>query len=116
MKLCSAEFAGSTPHGAVREHGWGAFQEGELVAVACTFFAGARYYELGVATAPGHRGRGLATACAWHAMGHAVSAGRIASWSTSPDNRASRRIAEKLGFALLRHDALYAIGIAPPQP
>jgi GNAT superfamily N-acetyltransferase len=97
-------------------HGWGAFQEGELVAVACTFFAGARYYELGVATAPGHRGRGLATACAWHAMGHAVSAGRIASWSTSPDNRASRRIAEKLGFALLRHDALYAIGIAPPQP
>jgi RimJ/RimL family protein N-acetyltransferase len=49
-------------------------------------------------------------------VSHAVSAGRIASWSTSPDNRPSRRIAEKLGFALLRHDALYAIGIAPPQP
>jgi hypothetical protein len=35
-------------------HGWGAFQDGDLVAVACTFFAGARYHELGVATAPGH--------------------------------------------------------------
>jgi predicted GNAT family acetyltransferase len=96
-------------------HGWGAFCDGALVAVACTFFAGARYHELGVATDPGHRGRGLATSCAWPAVWQAVSAGRIASWSTSPDNRASRRVAEKLGFTLLRHDALYAIGIpAPP--
>lgn len=97
-------------------HGWGAFRERDLVAVACTFFVGARYHELGVATDPEHRGRGLATTCAWHAMWHAVSVGRIASWSTSPDNRASRRVAEKLGFALLRHDALYAIGIPVPQP
>jgi GNAT superfamily N-acetyltransferase len=97
-------------------HGWGAFQDSDLVAVACTFFAGARYHELGVASDPDHRGRGLATTCAWHAVRHAVSAGRIASWSTTPDNHASRRVAEKLGFALLRQDALYAIGISPPQP
>jgi GNAT superfamily N-acetyltransferase len=90
-------------------HGWGAFHNGHLVAVACTFFAGARYHELGVATDPDHRGRGLATACAWHALRHAVSAGRIPSWSTSPDNHASRRIAEKLGFTLVRSDVLYVI-------
>jgi ribosomal protein S18 acetylase RimI-like enzyme len=97
-------------------HGWGAFHDGDLVAVACTFFAGARHHELGVATHPDHRRRGLATACAWHAMRHAASSGRIASWSTSRDNHASQRMADKLGFTLVRHDALYAIGIRPPQP
>jgi len=97
-------------------HGWGAFDGGDLVAVACTFFVGARHHELGVATDPDHRGRGLATTCAAQALWQAVSAGRIASWSTSPDNRASRRVAEKLGFTLIRHDALYAIGIPVPQP
>jgi GNAT superfamily N-acetyltransferase len=97
-------------------HGWGAYHDGDLAAVACTFFVGARYHELGVVTDPDHRGRGLATACAWHAMQHAVSVGRLPSWSTTPDNGASRRIAEKLGFPLVRHDALYAIGIQPPEP
>ena len=38
--------------------GWGAFQGRRLVAVACPFFVGAGYEDLGVATEPGFRGSG----------------------------------------------------------
>jgi RimJ/RimL family protein N-acetyltransferase len=96
--------------------GWGAFAGRQLVAVACPFFVGEAYEDLGVATEPAFRGLGLSTACAG-AVGQDVRRrGRIPSWTTSPDNTASLRVASKLGFSLQRRDRLHVVGIAIPQP
>jgi predicted GNAT family acetyltransferase len=95
---------------------WGAFVDGRLVSVACTFFMGERYEEIGVVTEPEHRGQGLSVACT-RALCLAIFArGRRPSWTTSPDNTASVRVAEKLGFRLDRHDWLYVAGIPVPEP
>ncbi|HWQ11446.1 MAG TPA: GNAT family N-acetyltransferase [Roseiflexaceae bacterium] len=95
---------------------WGGFVEGRLVAVACTFFLGRGHEEIGVATEPGFRRRGLSAACAAGLCADIIARGRTPSWTTSPDNVASMRVAEKLGFTLRRRDVLYVVGIPIPQP
>jgi predicted GNAT family acetyltransferase len=95
---------------------WGGFIGGRLAAVACTFFAGRGHEEIGVVTEPGYRGRGLSAACAAGLCGDIVARGRIPSWTTSPDNAASMRVAEKLGFTFQRRDVLYVVGIPIPAP
>lgn len=95
-------------------HAVGAFVEGRVAAVACTFFLGVRHDEIGVATEPGFRGRGLATRCAALLAARSVAAGRVPSWTTSVDNHASRRVAERLGFDLVREDVLHVIGVDVP--
>jgi RimJ/RimL family protein N-acetyltransferase len=94
--------------------GWGAFAGERLVAVACPFFVGSVYEDLGVVTEPDARGLGLSTACAAAVVGDVHARGRIPSWTTSPDNAASLRIAAKLGFALRRHDRLLVVGVEIP--
>jgi RimJ/RimL family protein N-acetyltransferase len=89
--------------------GWGAFAGGRLVSVACSFFVGERHEDVGVATEPGFRGQGLSTACAGAVCDDIFRRGRTPSWTTSPDNAASLRVAAKLGFALQRRDRLYVI-------
>ncbi len=86
---------------------WGVFDRDRLVSVACVFFVGDRYEEIGVATEPGFRGRGLSTLCAGAVCGDILRRGRTPSWTTSPDNAASFRVARKLGFSLQRRDCLY---------
>jgi GNAT superfamily N-acetyltransferase len=95
---------------------WGAFAEGRLVAVACIFFVGDRYEDIGVATEPEFRGRGLSGACAGALCEDIRERGRRPSWTTSPDNAASLRVAEKLGFTRQRRDCLYAVGVSIPEP
>lgn len=95
---------------------WGAFSGGRLVSVACTFFVGDRYEEIGVVTEPEFRGRGLSVACSGALCLDIQKRGHYSSWTTSTDNTASLRVAEKLGFSLHRHDYLYVIGHAPPPP
>lgn len=90
---------------------WGAWLEGKLVSVAGTFFQGAGYEDLGVATEPPYRGLGLNTACAAAACAAVVARGRVPSWNTSTDNAASMRVAAKLGFRLVRDDCLYVVGM-----
>jgi RimJ/RimL family protein N-acetyltransferase len=96
--------------------GWGAFAGPLLVAVACPFFVGTVYEDLGVATEPAFRGLGLSTACAGALARDVRRRGRIPSWTTSPDNTASLRVAAKLGFGLRRRDRLHVVGVAIPQP
>jgi ribosomal protein S18 acetylase RimI-like enzyme len=96
--------------------GWGAFVDGRLAAVACPFFAGWRYEDIGVATEPAHRRLGLSTACAAEVCHDIRRRGRTPTWTTSPDNLASLRVAAKLGFTLARRDRLYVVGRPVPAP
>jgi RimJ/RimL family protein N-acetyltransferase len=96
--------------------GWGAFIAGQLVSVASTFFLGSIFEDIGVVTEPGFRGLGLSTACARSLCGDICARGHLASWTTSSDNLASMRVAEKLGFKVQRHDVLYVVGIPVPKP
>lgn len=96
-------------------HAYGAFADGRLVSVVGTFFMGARHEDAVVATEPEWRGRGLATACARAWRAGVVSRGRVPSWTTSPDNRGSWRIAELLGLELVRRDVLHVVGVEVPR-
>jgi RimJ/RimL family protein N-acetyltransferase len=95
---------------------WGAFVDGQLVSVACTFFMGEHYEEIGVVTEAGYRGQGLSVACTRALCLEIFDRGRRPSWTTSPDNTASVRVAEKLGFEFDRADRLYVAGIPIPEP
>jgi RimJ/RimL family protein N-acetyltransferase len=95
---------------------WGAFAGDHLAAVANIFFLGDRYEEIGVVTEAEFRGLGLSVACAGSLCEDIQARGRIPSWTTSPDNMASMRVAEKLGFTFQRSDYLYVIGMDVPEP
>jgi RimJ/RimL family protein N-acetyltransferase len=96
--------------------GWGAFVEDRLVSVAVPFFVGDRYEDIGVVTESDFRGRGLSVACAGRVAEDIRDRGRRPSWSTSPANEASLRVAEKVGFERVRDDVLYVIGQSVPEP
>ena len=91
-------------------YAWGAFADNQLVAIANIFFLGQQYEDIGVVTEPGFRGLGLSVACAGALCEDIQVRGHIPSWSTSLDNLASQRVAEKLGFAFQRYDYIYVIG------
>jgi GNAT superfamily N-acetyltransferase len=64
----------------------------------------------------GSRGQGLSTACAGAVCQDARDRGHLPSWTTSPDNAASLRVAAKLGFTLRRRDRLLVAGVPVPVP
>ncbi|MEZ4869595.1 MAG: GNAT family N-acetyltransferase [Caldilineaceae bacterium] len=97
-------------------YAWGAFVGDQLAAVANVFFVGDQYEEIGVVTEPAFRGRGVSTACSGVICEEVRKRGHIPSWTTSPDNIASQRVAEKLGFQWVRADVLYVIGLDVPKP
>lgn len=66
-------------------------------------------------TEPEWCGRGLTTACARAWSAGVVARGRTPTWTTSPDNPGSWRIAERLGFELVRRDVLHVIGVDLPR-
>jgi len=66
-------------------------------------------------TEPQFRGGGLSTACAAALCEDIRARSHQPSWATSPDNLASIRVAEKLGFTLQRRDVLYVVGIPIPE-
>ncbi len=94
---------------------WGAYAGGRLVSVACPFFVGKEIEDIGVVTEPEYRNRGLTTACASKLCNQILENGKKVSWTTSLDNGASRRVAEKLGFIVDRLDRLFVIGIDIPD-
>ncbi len=95
-------------------YGWGAFIDGELAAVACTFFLGWSYENVGVVTVAKFQRRGLSTACTAALCRDIRARGRQPTWETSPDNTASQRVAEKIGFQVDRQDVSYVIGVDIP--
>jgi RimJ/RimL family protein N-acetyltransferase len=105
---------GGAPPLAQSGYGWGAWVNGVLASVACTFFLGDEYEEIGVVTEPAYRGRGLSTACTYELCLDIIARGRTPSWSTSTDNHSSWRVAQKLGFVHQRDDWLYIAGRDKP--
>lgn len=100
---------------AASRRAWGAFVGGRLASVAVPFFIGRHYEDVGVVTEAEFRGRGLSPACAGRVAGDVRARGRRVSWSTSPDNEASLRVARKLGFREHRRDSLYVVGEPIPE-
>lgn len=95
-------------------YAWGAFVDGRLAAVACTFFLGRSYEEIGVVTVPALRRLGLGAACAAALCRDIRGRGHAPGWTTSPDNLGSLGIARKLGFQEQRRTAAYVVGIEIP--
>jgi RimJ/RimL family protein N-acetyltransferase len=95
---------------------FGAFLEGELASLAAPFFVGDRYVDIGVVTERARRGRGLSPGCAAALARDLLAQGVRPSWTTSPDNAPSLRVAAKLGFERVRGDVLYVIGEPVPLP
>ncbi len=91
---------------------WAAFIEGRLASLAATFLAADSLEDIGVVTEPAYRGRGLAPLCAAALCNEIHERGCRASWTTSYDNTASIRVAEKLGFKVVGPDILYVLGKA----
>ncbi len=87
-----ASFAPDIPGGV-----FGVFEDGLAVAVCYSSRSGESADEAGVETAPDFRGRGFATEAvrAWAAW--VQSRGKLALYSTTWNNEASRRIAARLG-------------------
>lgn len=94
---------------------WGAFVEGKLASVACPFFMGIQYEDLGAATEPPYRGWGLSAACTHVLCQDVLQRGKMVSWNTSTDNLASIRVAEKVGFHFVRSDRLFVAGVKLPE-
>ena len=86
-----------------------------LASVAVPFLIGDRFEDIGVVTQLAFRGRGLNPACAGRLCEAIRARGRTPSWTTSPENLPSRRVAEKLGFAPVREDVLYVVGMPVPE-
>ena len=95
-------------------YAWGAYVDGELAAVACTFYLGRTYEDIGVVTIEKYRRRGLSTACTVGLCHDIRARGHQPLWETSPDNTASLRVAEKLGLQVDRQDVSYVIGVDIP--
>ncbi len=95
---------------------WVATDGGRPVSVACPFYVGTTYEDIGVVTEPAYRGRGLSTACAAAVVADIRARGHRPSWTTSPGNAGSRAVAARLGFVAVRDDLLYAVGVAVPGP
>ncbi|MFI1252892.1 GNAT family N-acetyltransferase [Streptomyces netropsis] len=95
---------------AASDHCWGAFRDGRLLSLACTYFLGERYEDIAVATVPAERGRGYASACVRGLCADIAVRGRIPSWTCSRHNEPSRRLAARAGFRLVREYVHYAVG------
>jgi GNAT superfamily N-acetyltransferase len=92
-----------------------AFDGGRPVSVACSFYVGRAFEDIGVVTDAAYRGRGLSAACTAALIAAIRARGHRPSWTTSPGNGASRAVAARLGFVHERDDVLYAVGVPIPD-
>jgi RimJ/RimL family protein N-acetyltransferase len=105
------------PDGLARSgYAWAALDGRKILSLSCSFCVGQTYEDIGVVTEPAFRGQGLSVSCTAALCRDIIARGRRLSWSTSIDNLASLRVAEKLGFQFQRYDCLYAINQPIPDP
>jgi len=77
----------------------GAVVDGQLVAIAHTSALTERHADIGVYTREEWRGQGFSTAATSIVAQRLQATGQIPTWSAGEDNRASLRVAQKVGFA-----------------
>ncbi|WP_435015387.1 GNAT family N-acetyltransferase [Tundrisphaera sp. TA3] len=94
-----AAWAWGSP-GALIEHGgaYGIAHQGRFIALAWAFEADRRYVKVGVATDERYWRLGLGRQVAGSLIGEILGRGRVPLWTTTPENEASHRLAESLGF------------------
>lgn len=78
-----------------------------------TVYAAGQAVELGVATVPEYRERGLAGMVAAACIRHALERDREVHWHCWADNRPSAAVAERLGFRLEREYIAYRLATGP---
>jgi RimJ/RimL family protein N-acetyltransferase len=84
----------------------------DTIAAWClTVFAAGSARELGVATVPDFRQRGLAAHATAACIEHGLAHDQQIHWHCFQENRPSARIAEKLGFRLEREYSVYTLKI-----
>jgi len=79
--------------------GWRVEQGGRLGALAFVAFPAYGGVEIGIETAPEHRGQGLGAAVAVAIIDDVVGKGEVPLWACRLGNGASYRLARRLGFA-----------------
>jgi RimJ/RimL family protein N-acetyltransferase len=92
------------------ERAWGAWPEGRLASVAAPGLVGHEIEDLFVVTESRARRRGHSTACAARVIRDVTESGKTATWTTWPSNRASLRVAQKLGFERVGEDHAWIAG------
>ena len=60
--------------------GMGGFYHDCLVSVACAFYVGEKYEDIGVVTEPAYRGKGMSTMCAAEVCADILSRSHRPSW------------------------------------
>ena len=95
-------------------HAWGAFVADELVAIACSFFVGDHYEDIGVVTQPTQRGRGLSTACAAALCGDFTAGADAPAGRRPPTTRPVCAWPPNSASGMQRHDRLLVVG-GPPS-
>jgi RimJ/RimL family protein N-acetyltransferase len=85
---------------------------GDTIAAWClTVFAAGSARELGLATVPDYRQRGLATCVAAACIEHGLAHDQQIHWHCWVENRPSARITEQLGFRLEREYSVYHLTV-----
>ena len=98
--------------------GFGAFEDGKLVSLATIRRESDDLVEIGIDSAPDHKGRGLGRAVASAAARHILDQGKLVWWTTSPWNVPSSRLAKSVGMPHLWSEMIcweHPLMI-PPQP
>ncbi len=88
-------------------YGYCAVQNDTIASWSLTVFAAGSARELGLATVPEFRRRGLATQVAAACLEHGLAHEQVLHWHCWAENRPSARIAKELGFSLEREYSIY---------
>ena len=105
-------------HDGEEPEGFGVFESGRLVSLATFRVESEDLLEIGIDSAPDHKGRGLGRAVASAAAREILDRGKLVWWTTSPWNVPSARLAKTIGMHHLWSEMIcweHPLMI-PPQP
>lgn len=99
----TSERFGSPEQFLARGKGYALCKDGHILSEAYTDYLGGRHAEIGVVTHPNYRGRGFGSQTASHLVSKCVKENYIPIWSCQINNRASMKVALKIGFSISRY-------------
>jgi GNAT superfamily N-acetyltransferase len=81
-------------------YGYAVVKDGKVVSAATAFGFDGKRADIGIASHPEFRNLGLSRACSSKLIGELLANGIVPVWITTPENIASKTIAEKNGFSV----------------